>query len=152
LARVVISPKVNSTINDKLQEQGIELLEIEYRREQNGRVLRLYIDTASGVDSDTCAAATRAVKDYIDTLNDLDYDYLEVSSPGIDRILKKDSDFARFQGSRVMVKTLQPVLGRKKLIGNLADVTKDLLNLEIDGQSMQINRDLISIIRLHPDI
>ena len=152
MARVVISPKVNSTINDKLQEQGIELLEIEYRREQNGRVLRLYIDTASGVDSDTCAAATRAVKDYIDTLNDLDYDYLEVSSPGIDRILKKDSDFARFQGSRVMVKTLQPVLGRKKLIGNLADVTKDLLNLEIDGQSMQINRDLISIIRLHPDI
>jgi ribosome maturation factor RimP len=147
-----ISLLVRSMIADKLQNHGIELYDIEYQREQNGLILRIYIDTASGVDTDTCVTATRAIKDLIDTLNDLDYDYLEVSSPGIERILRQDNDFIRFQGSKISVKTSQNVEGRKKFIGILAATTPERLSIEIDGKMLQLNRDIISIVRLHPDL
>jgi len=147
-----ISPQARSLIVNKLQEHKIELADIEYKKEPNGRILRIYIDTENGVDSDTCVLATRAIKDFIDTLEDLDYDFLEVSSPGIDRILKKDSDFARFQGVKVLVKTSQPIEGRKKFTGILADTNQDILSLKIDENLVHINRDVISIVRLHPDI
>lgn len=151
-ARNAISPVVRSIIAEKLQAIGIEIYDLEYQKEANGLILRIYIDTINGVDSDTCVTATRTIKDYIDTLNDLDYDYLEVSSPGIDRILKQDSDFAKYRGSRVMVKTTQPVEGKKKFIGILAEVNLNLLDLEMDGKLVHLNREMISVVRLHPDI
>lgn len=151
-ARNVINPEARSIIAEKLQAIGIELYDIEYQKEPNGMILRIYIDTISGVDSDTCVIATRAIKDFIDTLNDLDYDYLEVSSPGIDRILKQDIDFVKYRGSGVMVKTSQPVEGKKKFIGILAEVNSSLLNLEMDGKLVHLEREMISVVRLHPDI
>jgi len=151
-ARDAINPEARSMIAEKLQAIGIELYDIEYQKEPNGLILRIYIDTINGVDSDTCVTATRAIKDFIDTLNDLDYDYLEVSSPGIDRILKQDSDFVKYRGSRVMVKTSQPVEGKKKFIGILAEVNLNLLDLEMDGKLVHFERKMISVVRLHPDI
>lgn len=148
----ILNPLVRSAIADKLAENGIELYELEYRREQNGQILRIYIDTPSGVDTDTCVLATRAVKEFIDTLDALDYDYLEVSSPGIDRILKQDRDLLRFKGEQVLVKTSQPVVGRKKLIGKLIAADPSTLIIEIEGQSISLNRELITMVRLHPDI
>ena len=147
-----ISPQLRFSIADKLQVHGIELNDIEYRREPNGQILRVYIDTVKGVDSDTCIIATKAIKDFVDTSSNLDYDYLEVSSPGIDRVLNKDSDLGKFLGSRVMVKTSQPIEGSKKLIGILADSKQDGLSIEIHGNLLQINRDIITVIRLYPDI
>lgn len=151
-ARNAINPEARSIIAEKLQAIGIELCEIEYQKEPNGLILRIYIDTINGVDSDTCVTATRTIKDYIDTLNDVDYDYLEVSSPGIDRILKHDSDFVKYRGSRVLIKTTQPVDGRKKFIGILAEVNLNLLDLEMDGKLVHLDREIISVVRLHPDI
>lgn len=148
----ILNPLVRSAIADKLAENGIELYELEYRREQNGQILRIYIDTPSGVDTDTCVLATRAVKEFIDTLDVLDYDYLEVSSPGIDRILKQDRDLLRFKGEQVLVKTSQPVVGRKKLIGKLIAADASTLTIEIEGQSISLNREIITMVRLHPDI
>ena len=151
-AKGSISPGVRAMIADKLQNQGIELYDIEYQREPNGLILRIYIDTASGVDTNTCVTATRAVKDFIDTLDDLDYDYLEVSSPGTDRILRQDRDFIRFQGSQILVKTSQKVEGRKKFIGLLAAANPETLSVEIDDKMIHINRDIISMVRLQPDL
>jgi len=151
-ARNAISSETRAIIAEKLQAIAIELYDIEFQKESNGLILRIYIDTAKGVDTNTCVAATRAIKEYIDTLDDLDYDYLEVSSPGIDRILKQESDFLKCRGSKVMVKTSQPVEGKKKFVGILADVNLNILDLEIEGNLVHLNRETISVVRLHPDI
>lgn len=150
--RRALSPQMRSAIADQLEQQGIELYELEFRREQNGWILRIYIDTPHGVDTDTCVLATRAVKEFIDALEDLDYDYLEVSSPGIDRILKQDRDLLRFLGAKVLVKTSQPVDGRKKFVGTLTGVDPSTLSIEIEGQLLHLNREQITMVRLHPDI
>jgi ribosome maturation factor RimP len=152
MSKGTLSPQVRSVIAEKLEENGIELYELEYCREQNGQILRIYIDTPHGVDTDTCILATRAVKEFIDTLDEFDYDYLEVSSPGIDRILKQDCDLLRFKGATVLVKTSQPVEGRKKFIGKLTAADPSTLSIEIEGQPVHLNRELITIVRLHPDI
>ena len=84
-----------SEIECRLAQIDIELHEVEYRRESEGQILRIFIDKDSGVDLDTCAKASRAVKSIIDE-KDLYYDHMEVSSPGLDRVLKKERDFIRF--------------------------------------------------------
>ena len=152
MAKAIISPQAKAVIGEKLFNQGLELLDIVYCREHGGRILRLYIDSETGVDSDSCAKATWAVKDYIDSLPDLDYDYLEVSSPGIDRILSNDKDLQKFRGERVLVKTRQPVEGNKKLIGILAGTTEETVDLEIEGRNVSVSRGIITMIRLHPEI
>jgi ribosome maturation factor RimP len=151
-ARNALSTEARDIIAEKLKAIAIELYDIELQKENHGLILRIYIDTRAGVDTDTCVAATRAIKDYIDTLDDLDYDYLEVSSPGIDRILKQESDFIKYRGSQVMVKTCRPVEGKKKFVGILAEVNSNILDLEMDGNLVHLNREMISVVRLHPDI
>jgi len=151
-ARNAISTEARSIIGEKLRATGIDLYDIEYQKESNGLILRIYIDTPQGVDTDTCVTATRIIKDFIDTLDDLDYDYLEVSSPGIDRIVSQDSDFAKYRGSKVMVKTIRPVEGKKKFIGILAEVNSNILDLEMDGKLVHLDRAMIAVVRLHPDI
>jgi ribosome maturation factor RimP len=152
MARGTIDSQIRSIIASKLQEKGIDLYEIEYKKEPDGQVIRIYIDTSEGVDVGVCARATRAVKEYIDTESNLYYDNLEVSSPGIDRILKNDSDYERFRGERVLVKTSQIISGQKKFIGILANTNQDIVEINIEDNLMQIPREAISIVRLHPDI
>ncbi len=147
-----INTQIRDSIISKLQEKGIDLYEIEYKKEADGQVIRIFIDTPEGVDVEICAKATRAVKDYIDTESKLYYDYLEVSSPGIDRILKTDSDFKRFQGETVLVKTSQPIEGQRKFVGILANTDPNLVSIQVEDNLLQISRDVISIVRLHPDI
>jgi ribosome maturation factor RimP len=151
-SRSALNEEIKALIAEKLNECGIELYALEYRREPPGQVLRIYIETPQGVDTDTCVLATKAVKEFIDTLPALDYDFLEVSSPGLDRILKQDRDLERFKGSRVLVKTSKPVEGRKKFIGILAQTDPGTLYLEIEGQPVRLNRESITMVRLHPDI
>lgn len=150
--RGALNPQVRAAIADKLAEKGIELYELEYRREQNGQILRIYIDTPTGVDTDTCALATRTIKEFIDSLENLDYDYLEVSSLGIDRVLKLEEELLRFRGSRVVIKTSQPVDGRKKFIGKLTASDPNNLSIEIEGHLVHLDRALVTMVRLHPEI
>ncbi|CFX67434.1 Ribosome maturation factor RimP [Syntrophomonas zehnderi OL-4] len=146
-----IARRIEYLISDILQEKGIELLEVEYKKEHGDQMLRIYIDRDEGVDLNTCTIATRAVQDIIDQDN-IDYDHLEVSSPGIDRLLKRDKDFIKHQGERIRIKTLKPLDGQKTFVGILLDTSNDVLKIEIDGNSRSIPRNIISQIRLHPEI
>lgn len=146
-----IARRIEYLISDILQEKGIELLEVEYKKEHGDQMLRIFIDRDEGVDLNTCTIATRAVQDVIDQDN-IDYDHLEVSSPGMDRLLKKDKDFIKYQGERIRVKTFEPLDGQKKFVGILLGISDDVLNIEIDGNSRSIPRKTISQVRLHPEI
>jgi len=147
----LITPQVTAAVSGRLEKLGIELYDIEYRKESNSLVLRIFIDTVAGVDTDTCVAATRAIKDYLDEEIQLNYDYLEVSSPGLDRILKQEREFIRYRGSRVLVKMRQAVDGQKKFVGILVESSPDDLKIELDGRIVSLNRENVSMVRLHPD-
>jgi len=152
MAKTSIPSQLQETINALLQEQGIELYYSEYKKEPHGQVLRIFIDTEEGVDIDTCTRATRAIKAHIDECSDLYYDQLEVSSPGIDRVLRNDHDLERFRGEQVLLRTTHSVEGRKKIIGILVASSPEQVNIEIDGRILAVDREIISVVRLHPKI
>jgi len=77
---------------------------------------------------------------------------LEVSSPGIDRVLRNDHDLERFQGEQVLLRTTRTVEGRKKFIGILVASSPEQVNIEIDGRILAVDREIISVVRLHPKI
>ena len=85
-------------VAEPLAKLGLELVDIEYKREAGDRILRIFIDRMGGVDLEACSAASRAVKDLIDDAQ-VEYDHMEVSSPGLDRVIKTDRDLLRFKGS-----------------------------------------------------
>jgi ribosome maturation factor RimP len=129
---------------------GEDLHEVEYRRESEGQILRIFIDKDSGVDLDTCAKASRAVKSIIDE-KDLYYDHMEVSSPGLDRVLKKERDFIRFLGYGVKVNTAKGFAGPRKLNGVLVAYQPDSISIKVEEEIIEIPREQISMVRLRPE-
>jgi ribosome maturation factor RimP len=122
---------------------GYELVEVEYAGGDGQRVLRFFIDKGeSGITLDDCVSVSRVLSLLLDERDYIDSRYmLEVSSPGIDRPLRKPADFARFAGEQVRVTTHAPVLGRKKFSGALAGFSEGLLRVECDGEMFEIHVD-----------
>jgi ribosome maturation factor RimP len=128
---------------------GLELVHIEYHREPQGLVLRVYIDKVGGVMLDDCATVSRELSDLLDVHLDTDINYnLEVSSPGIDRPLGRQKDYERFRGETVRIKTRRPVNDRKKFTGILMGISEGIVQLNVDGQTVAIPYDEIGTGRL----
>ena len=151
MSGVPITVRIENLIRIVLEEKGIELLEVEFSKEDDVQTLRVFIDRDEGVDLETCTIATRAIQDIIDQDN-IEYDQMEVSSPGPNRILKTDKDFKKFQGSRVKARTLKAMDGQKNFIGLLVDADESNISIEIEGLTKQIPREMISVVRLDSDI
>lgn len=142
---------IREEMTGRLAELNLELVDIEYRRESKAMILRIIIDREDGVNLDACTAASRAVKELVD-VQDIPYDHMEVSSPGLDRVLHQDRDFARFRGSRIKVKTVKDYQGPRTTIGLLQDFNAENIIVQVqDEEHLAIPRNMISIIRLHPD-
>lgn len=142
---------LEAEIAEKLAGLDIELVDLEYHRENKQRILRIFIDTATGADLETCSNATRALKDLVEA-REIEYDFMEVSSPGLDRVLKKDQDLARFQGFRVKVKTVKQYEGHHKIKGILRGHTEAEIMVETEEQGIvSVPRNMITIVRLEPD-
>jgi ribosome maturation factor RimP len=124
-----------------LAAEGFELLDVEFVRER-GWVLRLYIDFASGeghVGVDECAIASRAIDRALDVEDFIPHEYsLEVSSPGVNRPLKKVKHFENVKGQRVRVKTFGPLFEppRKNFVGTLTDVRPEAVVVEVAGAGL----------------
>ena len=99
------------------EKSGYELVDVCLDKEPTGKYLRFYIDKAEGVTLDDCEAFHKAVRPLAETV---DYDFMEVSSPGIDRPLKKDRDFERNLGTEIEIKLFKPIDGMKVVTGILA--------------------------------
>lgn len=142
--------KIALLAEERLQAIDLELYAIEYRKESDAQVLRIFVDRESGVDLNVCAEATRSIKNLVEE-NDIDYDLLEVSSPGLDRLLTRERDFQRFNGSKIKIKTKQVFNGSRKLAGILRDCNEKAVEIEKDQQLILIPREIISSIRLDPE-
>lgn len=129
-----------------VEEEGMEIIDIELRREagRRGRVLRLYLDKEGGPNLDDLTRVSRLLSELLDARIDASEPYtLEVSSPGINRLLKKVEHFLRFIGKRVRVRTRESVDGRRSFLGLLKDVEGEGIVVFQDGMQFRIPFSLI---------
>jgi len=144
-----ISKQVEAIALPVLVELGLELVEVQYRREQSGWVLRLIIDKQEGVSLDDCTAASREIGQLLDIEDFIDQAYnLEVSSPGLDRPLKSMADFQRFVGRKAKIKTDEPIGGERVFVGRIQQTSGDTIILEIGGTELRIPFEQVSKARL----
>lgn len=145
--------KIEKLIQPVLDKEGIELVDIEFKPRRNGSVLTIYIDKEGGVDLETCKRVSELISPILDV-----YDliksryYLEVSSPGIERPLKKVKDFQRFVGSEVSVNTFNKIRGRKKFKGLLEKADENSIVVKVDEEKYEIPYSEISKANLMVEI
>ena len=125
-------------------EMGFELVEVALDREPTGLYLRIYIDRPEGITLDDCEKYHRAV---LPLVENFEYDFMEVSSPGIDRPLKTDRDFERNIGAEVEVRLFKPMDGMKQITGTLADYDRDNLMLDTGDGPKQISRKEAALVK-----
>lgn len=140
-----------------VEERGLELVGVELVKEGANRYLRVYIDKEGGVTFEDCEVISRAVDAKLDELlPNPPYEYFEVSSPGLERPLKRAGDFARYAGRMVAVSTYAPVDGQKSFVGELVglidgNVVLRLTKGKAQGKEIALEQKLVSSARLHVD-
>lgn len=149
----VFTDAVNESVSSVLEAEGYDLILVEFV--QRSRILRLYVDSEGGITLDDCTRVSHLVGDVLDAEavdGSLKGQYtLEVSSPGLDRPLTRPKDFKRFVGSRTKLTTKEPTAGRHKFTGELLSATDSTIQIDVDGQSVEIAYGLIDRARLVPE-
>ena len=128
---------------------GYELVDLE--RSGKGRLLRVFIDKAGGVDVEDCATVSHHLSRLL-PVEGVAYERLEVSSPGLDRSLKKERDFARFTGQKARIKLRVPIEGQRNFVGVLRATRAGKVEIEIDGRVLSLDLDNLDKARLVPAI
>ena len=130
---------VRSLAEPLCASEGLELVHVEFQREANGRILRLYIDKPDGINLDDCVGVSRQMGDILDVnLENIGPYSLEVTSPGPRRPLAKHEDFEKFKGNRVKLKTSRPLNGQKNFTGILMGISGEQVNLQIGEENIVI--------------
>lgn len=155
MAHKDIERAVEDMLTPRLEAEGIEIVDVEYVRERNW-ILRLYIDKEVGVDLSDCQTVSEEAGRLLDEKDLIPDNYmLEVSSPGVERVIKKDKDFLRFAGSDVDVKLFAPLVEGKKETKNFTAKLKGLTEEKAivlvmeDGNEVVLPKDKVSQVRLH---
>ena len=153
MRRKEIEEKVTKIVEPVLEDLGVELVDVEFKKEPMGWVLRLYLDKEGGVDLNTCQEVSEAISPLLDAEDPIPTRYfLEISSPGIERPLKRKKDFKRFAGSKVFVSTYAPVEGRRKFKGVLKGAREEDFVVDCEGRDYQISYDNVAKAHLVVDI
>jgi ribosome maturation factor RimP len=154
-----LSEQVRRLLEPVLARDGFELVEVEWVRGGGRWTLRLYVDKAGGVGVDECQAVSHLVDPILDVSELIEPAYdLEVSSPGLERPLRKPTDFQRFAGQRARVKAYGPVAGtapgspgRKQWTGTLKGIKDGAVEIDVDGVPHRIPHDQIAKANLEYD-
>lgn len=149
MAKQLVEDAVEAIVQELLKNQDvIELVDVEYVKEHDW-YLRVYIDKEGGIDIEDCQALSEKLEEALDKGDVVPDSYiLEVSSPGIDRVLRKPRDFTREQGKKVDVTLYAPREGKKLLVGELTGFDGDAIGL--DGETKIPLADIAQV-RLHID-
>ena len=145
----LLSPRVEDRVV-KLAEPivaqwGLELVDIQYRKEGPHWYLRVFIDKEGGVGLEDCQRVSEGLGGILDRSDPIPHNYiLEVSSPGLERPLKKKKDFIRFQGHEIKVRTYAPIDGRRNFRGQLQGVMDESVVMEVDKKSYSIPMEKIA--------
>ncbi len=135
-----IVKQVESLIEPILEQMGYELVDVEYVSSFGRWILRLFVDKEGGVTIGDCARISEELGDLIDVKEFIRHEYnLEVSSPGLDRPLRKEKDLFRALGKRVKVRLAVPLEGRRNFTGILLRHADGILHLEVDGLEVALS-------------
>ncbi len=132
-----------------VEQHGCKLWDVEYVREGSERFLRLYIDKDGGVDITDCEAIHRAIDPILDEQDPIAESYhFEVCSAGLERALKRPSDFAQFMGAAVLVKLYRPRNGLKEIPGVLRDYEDGRITVEAGKETITFEKSEVALVRL----
>jgi ribosome maturation factor RimP len=139
--------ELDNLLEPTLTDMGYELVEVEQLA--RGKLLRIFVDKEGGVNIDDCVFISNHLSKLL-AVENIDYSRLEVSSPGLDRRLKKETDFYRFRGERVKLKLRVALQGQRNFEGVLLEVNNDKLKLEVEGKELDIELNNLEKARLVP--
>ena len=145
MGKTPVTQSVTELIEPGLLAKGLELVDVEFKKEGKNWVLRIYIDREGGVTLEDCQKVSRLAGDLIEVENVIEPVYtLEVSSPGLNRVLKKEKDFLKYSGKKINVQCHTPIDGKKKFTGILTGFIDQSIHLEVDGQQYKIPLSLVA--------
>jgi ribosome maturation factor RimP len=141
--------KAEALLAPIVEEQGFELVDVEYVKEAGNWYLRGYIDKPGGITVNDCEAVSRKFSDRLDEDDFIEDSYImEISSPGLDRPLKKEKDFARSMGKAVEIRTYRPIEKQKEFSGVLTAYDDNSVTIDEDGALRTFDKKEIALIRL----
>jgi ribosome maturation factor RimP len=144
---VAYADKITGLLEATLPGLGYELVHLELSR----GLVRVFIDQAGGVNVDDCAVVSNHLSRLF-AVEGVGYERLEISSPGLDRPLRRPEDFLRFSGERAQVRMRVPIAGRKNFTGVLRGVSRSELKLEVDGALVSLDLAQVDKARLVPNL
>ena len=140
-----IIERVKALADSYLSSHGMELVDIIYRRESPGMVLRLLVDTHDGITIEQCEKLNQYLNETLDKENVIEGHYvLEVSSPGLDRPLRTDRDFERVIGKELIITTFEPIDAKRTLEGKLISSDKENIVIDALDKNITIPRNKIA--------
>ena len=143
-----IEENVEKLIESKIQELGYVLYDVEYAKEGKDFYLRVYIDKNSGISLEDCELVSNSINEMLDSADYIkDQYFLEVSSPGIERVLKKDKHLKNNIGAKVQIRLFKPYDGKKQYEGILENYSEDFVEINLNSKSLKIERSNIGQIK-----
>ncbi len=147
-----IEERVESLLKDKITELGYELYDVEYAKEGKNYFLRIFIDSENGIDLNDCEKVNDGIMDLLDEADYIKEQYfLEVSSPGIERVIRKDKHFDYAMGEKIEVNLFKPQVGKKCLEGILTGYDETLVTMMYENDEISIPRKNIALIKTKYD-
>lgn len=145
-----IEEKVENLITKKVEELGYSLYDVQYAKEGKDYFLRIFIDKEDGIDLNDCEKVSNGINDLLDEADYIKEQYfLEVSSPGVERILRKDKHLKAALEKEIEVKLFKPLEGKKELIGILKEFNNEGITIVTDSnEKIDIDRKNISLMKL----
>ena len=144
-----IEDRVEELIKKPIEDLGYSLYDVQYAKEGKDYFLRIFIDNENGIDLNDCEKVSNGINDLLDSADYIKEQYfLEVSSPGIERVLRKDKHLVENIENEVEIKLFKPLDGRKEFIGTLKSFNEENIVIEEDNL-ITIERKNISLIKLH---
>ena len=143
-----IETKVEQLLEKKIVDLGYDLYDVRYEKEAKDYYLRIIIDKPAGIDINDCETVNNAINDILDEADYIkDQYFLEVSSPGLERILRKEKHFLSQIGKEVSVKLFKPINKQKELIGILEEYNNTELTIKVDDETIKINLKDIALVK-----
>ena len=143
-----IEEKVEELVTKDIQNLGYELYDIEYAKEGKDYYLRIFIDSDKGIDLNDCEKVSDAISDLLDKADYIkEQYYLEISSPGIERVLRKDKHLKNNIGNKVQINLFKQINGKKQIEGILQDFNIQNVLINTDEELQEIDRKNISLIK-----
>ncbi len=147
--REVYEQKAEELLAPIVAAQGFELVDVEYVKEAGTWYLRGFIDKPGGITVNDCEAVSRVFSDKLDEKDFIEDSYvMEISSPGLDRPLRKEKDYQRSMGKLLEVRTYRPVDGQKEFTGKLLGYDENTVTIEEEAGERTFDKKDVALIRL----